>query len=39
MFIFNIYISFDADLNIPEMEDDEIYDSAKQKMKQTTGNY
>ena len=35
---FSTYIySFDADLNIPEMEDDEIYDSAKQKMKQTTG--
>ncbi len=35
---FSTYISsFEADLNIPEMEDDEIYASAKQKMKQTTG--
>ena len=33
---FNIYISaFDNDLNIPEKEDDEIYRSAKFKMKQS----
>ena len=37
---FNIYISAfdDIDLNIPEAEDDEIYMSAKFKMKQTVND-